>query len=151
MGNIIRLQSFSEKVAGVYFHQVLQGKDAFFGGGIKSSPVPDVLFRPEEIHGAYGMWQPCQPSGEGGGHIRHDAIRSGGYHLSVLHLHLKRRTTIKTRSFDLHQFSGKEPANCQRLEASLGEPFLLTMNGDAILGGKVAEGRKAADIVGIRE
>lgn len=151
MGNIIRVQAFSEKIARKYFHQVFQGQDAFFSGWIKSSPVPDVLFRPEEIHGASGMWQPFHPSGEGNGHISNDVIRSGGYHLAVLHLHLKRQATIKAGSVDLHQLTGKKPANCQRLETSLGEPFLFTPNGEAILGGQVAEGRKAADIVGIRK
>jgi hypothetical protein len=95
------------------------------------------------------MGQPFQPSGEGGGHISGDTIRGGSCDTSVLHLHLKRLAAIKARSFDLHEFSWKKPANCQRLEASLSEPFLLPSNREAILGGKVAEGRKTADIVRI--
>jgi hypothetical protein len=150
-GNVVRVQPPTEKIPGEDFRQPWQRQNTLLGGGVKLTPAPDMLFRPEEIHGASGVWQPFQPAGEGDGHISRDALRGGGGYLAILHFHVKRQAAVKTGSSDLHRLAREEPAYSQRLEASLGEPFLFTRHGNAVLGGKVAEGRKAADVVRIRK
>ncbi|UCF82870.1 MAG: hypothetical protein JSV50_17025, partial [Desulfobacteraceae bacterium] len=61
------------------------------------------------------------------------------------------RPTIKARSINLDNFARKKPADRQRLEPSLGEPLLLTLYRNAILGGKVVERWKRDDVIGIGE
>jgi len=51
----------------------------------------------------------------------------------------------------LYCFTWKEPADRQRLEPSLAEPLLLTVNSDMVLSGKVAEWREGADVISIGE
>jgi hypothetical protein len=55
VGNIIGVEPPAEEIAGEYFQQARQGEDTLLRSGIKLRPVFDVLFRPEEIHGASGM------------------------------------------------------------------------------------------------
>jgi hypothetical protein len=81
----------------------------------------------------------------------HDTFRVGFYHRPILNFHVHRHTAIQAGSVDLNQFPRKEPANCQRLKTSLTKPFLLALYCDPVLGGQVAEGGKAANIVSVRK
>jgi hypothetical protein len=110
-----------------------------------------MLFRPEEIHGASGIREVVEPLPKRDGCISNQTFRFGPLEFTILHYHSDRRSTVKTRSIDLDTFAWKKPADRQRLEPSLAEPFLLTFNGDAILGGKVVERGKRGDVVGIRK
>jgi len=108
-------------------------------------------FRPEEIHGASGVRQVVEPIPEGDRRISHYSFRLGFLDRSVPHFNPNLRAAIQTGRFDLHRFSWKEPADRQRLESSLAEPFLLAVYSDAVLGWKVAKWRKRADVVCIRK
>ena len=77
-GNIIRGKTFLEKIPRKQSEYVGKRNDASGGGGIKPAPATDVLFRPEEIHGASGMGETAQPLGEG---HRNVAYRFFGRHL----------------------------------------------------------------------
>ena len=55
--------------------------------------------------------------------------------LVVAHLQLDRFPAIKTRGAYPHELAWEQPANRQRLESALGEPLLLAVNADAVLGG----------------
>ncbi len=108
-----------------------------------------MLFRPEEIHGTSGIRHVVEPILKGYRCISHYTYRFCIQDCSILHFHADRRTTIQTRSINLYCFTWKKPADRQRFEPSLAEPLLLTIDSDAVLGGKVAEWRKRADVVGI--
>lgn len=58
---------------------------------------------------------------------------------------------IQTERFDQDRLSGEEPADRWRLKRSLGEPFLLGVDGDAVRVGKIAEGSEAPDQIGVGE
>ena len=108
-----------------------------------------MLFRPEEIHGTSGIGQVGEPILKGNRCISHDTLRFSIQDGAIFHFHSDRRTAIQTGSIDLHCFTWKKPADRQRFESSLAEPFLLAVDGDAVLGGKVAERWERADVVGI--
>ena len=71
--------------------------------------------------------------------------------LPVADLHAYREPAIKAGSVNLHHFTRKEPADRQRFEPSLAEPFLLAFDGDPVLGGEVVKGREGGDVVCTRE
>ncbi len=119
-----------------------QGIDAGLSARFKIVPVFNMLFRPEEIHGTSGIGKIIKPISERYRYISHYTFRIAVLDLAVFHLHPYRRTAIQTGRIDLYCFSRKKPADRQRFESSLGEPFLLAVNGDSILGREVAEGRK---------
>lgn len=82
------------------------------------------------------------------GHIGHV---SGGLFIqdpAFSDLDLQRFTTIQTGEIHRYRFAREEPADRQRFESSLAEPLLPAVDGDAVLGGKVVEGRKGDDVVG---
>ena len=70
--------------------------------------------------------------------------------LTVLKHDLEGLAAIETGKLHRHRLAGKKPADRQRFKGSLAEPFLLTFNGDAVLGGKIVEGRKGDNQVGSR-
>ncbi len=51
----------------------------------------------------------------------------------VLEIHADRLAAIETGRFKMDGFTREKPANCRRFERSLAKPFLLTIDGDAIL------------------
>jgi hypothetical protein len=51
----------------------------------------------------------------------------------------------------LNCFARKKPADRQRFKSSLAKPFLLTIDGNAILRREVVEGSEGSNEVGIRE
>ena len=71
--------------------------------------------------------------------------------LPVANLHAHRQTAIQAGSINLHHFTRKEPADRQRFEPSLAEPFLLALDGDPVLGREVVKGREGGDVVRARE
>jgi len=108
-----------------------------------------MLFRPEEIHGTSGVREIVEPIPKGYRYISHYTFRIRILNYAILHLHSDRRTAIQTGSINPDCFSREKPADRQRFESSLAEPLLLAVNCDAVLGGKVVEGRKRGDVVGI--
>jgi hypothetical protein len=133
----IEIHPSAEVRPGKKLYKVEERNDPFRCGGIEPSPVSYVLFRPEEIHGASGIRSVLKPLPEGNCHIPNHILRLCPQNDSIPDLHLKGLSTIQARRIDLNRLSGKKPANCQRFKCSLPEPFLLSINGNTILGGEV--------------
>jgi len=110
-----------------------------------------MLFRPEEVHGASGIGSIFGPFPEWHSHIPHQTLRISPQDLPVADLHLDGLAAVKTGCIDLDYFAREEPADRQRFEPSLAEPFLLPFDGDAVLGGKVVKWGEGGDIVRIRK
>ncbi len=107
-----------------------------------------MLFRPEEVHasstgGAVLGWSAHFAVG-----VTHYPFRAGGKHLLILHLNGNGFTAVQAWGIDTDRLSGEQPADRQRLEASLGEPFLFAVHGDAVLGRQVVERGQGYNIVG---
>ena len=103
----------------------LQGHYALVRGGIEPGPAANVLFRPEEVHGASGNKEAGQPLGERHRHVTHDARRVA----SLVPCRPASPPAAVRRSPGKERRSApsfpEKPANCQRLESSLAEPLLL--------------------------
>jgi hypothetical protein len=110
-----------------------------------------MLFRPEEIHGASGIWQVFEPILKRNRCISHYTLRFCAQYFSILYFDSDRKTTIQTGGINLYCFAGKKPADRQRLEPSLAKPLLLTVDSDTVLGGEVAKWWEGADVVSIGE
>ena len=79
-----------------------------------------------------------------------DGGRVGRENYAVPLLNDDRLVAVKARGLDVYRLARDQPANCQRLKASLGEPLLLSVYGDAMVGWDVGEGWEGSDPVGIR-
>ena len=49
-----------------------------------------------------------------------------------------------------YRLAREKPADRQRFESSLAEPFLLAVYGDPVLGGEIVERREGYDVIGSR-
>jgi len=96
-----------------------------------------VLFRPEEVHGTSGTGKILKPLPEGHSHIPDHILGFYPQNDSIPNLHLYGLSAIEARGIDSNRFAGKKPADRQRFKGSLAEPFLLTVDGDPVLGRKV--------------
>ena len=76
-GNPVGIQTPAEVVAGEQLDQIGQRDDSLFCARGEAVPVPNVLFRPEEIHRASGIGDVSEPLPEGNGHVSHQPIRLG--------------------------------------------------------------------------
>jgi hypothetical protein len=108
-----------------------------------------MLFRPEEVHRASGIGSVFKPFPKGHSHIAHQTFRLGSKNFSITDLHPIREPTIEAGSIDLDRFPWKEPADRQRFEPSLAKPFLLPLDGDPVLSGKIVKWGKGGDVVSI--
>jgi hypothetical protein len=133
----IEIHSSAEVRPGKKLDKVEERDDPFVCGGIEPSPISYVLFRPEEIHGASGIWNILEPLPVGHSHITNHVLRLRPQNDPIPDLHQNGLSTIQARRIDLNCLSGKKPADCQRFKCSLTEPFLLSINGNTVLGGKV--------------
>jgi hypothetical protein len=59
--------------------------------------------------------------------------------LSVLHLDPNGLAAIEAGGIDSYRLTGKEPADRQRFERSLAEPFLLSIDRQTVLGREIVE------------
>ena len=59
---VIGFKPFFEHIKREKPDQVRKRDDALFRGSIEPGPVSDVLFRPEEVHGASGIGKALKPS-----------------------------------------------------------------------------------------
>jgi hypothetical protein len=124
--------------------------DPILGGRVELRPVTEVLFRPEERHGASGIAHIQAPLCQGNGNISDQTLRIGLQNDSVSDFDVDRITAIQTRGVDLDHFSRKKPADRQRLEGSLRKPFLLALDRDSELRRKIVEGRKRRNEIRVR-
>jgi hypothetical protein len=149
MGDIVLIHSPLEIGTGKKLHHIRKRCNAFIGSSDKGGPVTNMLFRPEEIHGTSGKTCVFKPFPERHGDIGHE---STGFliiqNLSVLDNNPEGFAAIQAGGFYGHCLPGEEPADRQRLKGSLAEPFLLTFNGDAVLGGQIIERGEGGDEFG---
>ncbi len=113
-------------------------------------PAAYMLFRPEEVHLPSST---CPVSGAGAPRrvgMANYCGRICGEHLAVTYLDVDGPVAIEAGRVDAHRLTGKEPADRQRLEPSLGEPLLLAIDGNPMVGGNVGKGREGCDPIGIR-
>ena len=108
-----------------------------------------MLFRPEEKHGASGIGDILEPISKRHWRIGYQAFGIGLLNIAIFHIDPDRLPTIKTGRIDPHTFSREQPADRQRFETSLGEPFLMPFNSDSILCRKVVKRGKGDNIVRI--
>ncbi len=92
-----------------------------------------MFFRPEEVHGTSGESYIFCPFAKGNGHMPNQSLGIGVQNFPVLEVHADRFAAIETGRFKMNCLTWEEPANCWRFERSLAKPFLLTIDGDAIL------------------
>jgi hypothetical protein len=107
VGNPILIQPPAKIVARKEIDQVRQGEYALLGRWVKSRPVSNVLFRPEEVHSTSGKGGIFSPLPKGYGHIPHYAFRFSAQDLPVLYFDPEHEPAIQTRSIDLNSFSRK--------------------------------------------
>ena len=69
MGDIILIHTAFEIGSGEKFDHVRQRRYAFITILRKRSPIANMLFRPEEVHGASGIPDVIKPFPKGDGHI----------------------------------------------------------------------------------
>ena len=119
--------------------QIRQPDNPFFSSLVKVGPISNMLFRPEDVHGASGIGDVVEPLGEWNGYMPYYPLRVGAKENTVSYLHTNWHPAIQTGSIYTDYLSWKKPADCQRLERSLPEPFLRAINRYAILGRKVVK------------
>jgi hypothetical protein len=71
LGKIVRVQAPAKIFDGKNLDQIKQWNDPFFGARIKLVPVPNMLFRPEEVHGTSGITKIFEPLPKWNGHVPH--------------------------------------------------------------------------------
>jgi hypothetical protein len=147
--NVIRVQTSGKEAAGSELDHIRQRDDAIICSMLKTAPVVNMFFRPEEIHGASGVREVAEPILGSNGGVSDQSLRSRAPYLTILHFKQDRRTTIETWCIDPDDFARKKPADRQRFKPSLAEPLLLTIDCDAVLCGKVVKRWKRGNIIGL--
>ena len=109
-----------------------------------------MLFRPEEVHARSAIGTGFDRTAHLTVGVTHDGFGLNGEKVFILHLNHHGLSAVQTVGVQTHLLAGKQPANRQRFEASLGEPFLLAVYGHAVLGRLVVEGWKGSDPVRLR-
>ena len=104
-----------------------------------------MLFRPEEIHSPSAKGTVFARSADGTVGVAHHRVGLDGKGLLVSHLDHERLSAVQAQSIDPNRLVGEQPADRQRFKPSLGEPLLMTLDGDAVLCGLIVERRKGGD------
>jgi len=65
-----------------------------------------------------------------------------GLDRAVLHIDPYRLATVETHRIDSNRLPRKQPADRQRFKRSLAKPLLHPINGQAMMGREVVEGRE---------
>jgi hypothetical protein len=148
---VIRLQAPAKVFTREYLYQGIQGNDSPFVTRIELGPIADMLFRPEEIHGASGIRKVFVPFPHGNSHISHHPFRLNMEENAIFYIHPHGQSAIQAGCIDPDGPPGKKPADCQRFKSSLTKPLLPAVDRQAVLGRKIVEGGKGDDIVSPRE
>lgn len=151
MGNIIAVHSSFEVFAGKDFYKVRQRNDPSFCTRIELCPVSKMFFRPEEKHLASRVGQILHPFWHGKRYVPDDSFRIDVLDDPVLYFNPDRLTAIQAGGIDLDSLPGEKPADRQRFECSLPEPFLLAIDSEPELGGEVVERCERGNEIRIRE
>ena len=147
LGDEVSVEPVFGRFGAEHGNLIVQGQARLGGVRVELSPVPHVLFRPEEVHlpsNAPGIcWRGWQvPVPDYGGWV-------GCENLSIPHLNADAFVAVQAGRIDTNGFTRKQPADRQRVRSSLAEPFLLTVHGDPVWGGYRRKGRNGGDPVGI--
>src|SRR5262245_5641422 len=127
-----------------------QADEPGLGWRLELCPAARMLLRPEEIHARSEKRRAATRRAEAPVEMAHQPRWVDPEEPTVLHLQHHGLAAVETRRLDAHWGPGKEPRYGGRLEAALGEPFLLATHGHAILRGKVVERRERRDVVRLR-
>jgi len=106
-GDPIRIQSPTKIIARKKLDQLSQRNNAFLGRRVETGPVSDMLFRPEEVHGASGIGNVFHPPPERYGYVSHETLRIGAEDFPVPDLYPDRKPAIQTGGIYLHRFPRK--------------------------------------------
>ena len=87
-----------------------------------------MFFRPEEVDLTSRMREVFGPVPDGNINIEENAIRVLVFDNAVTHFQAHGISAIQARRFDHDCFPRKKPADRQRFEASLREPFLMPID-----------------------
>jgi hypothetical protein len=139
VGDIILIHAPFEVGPGEKLDHIGQGCDSFLAAFGKGIPMANMLFRPEEVHGASGVswiFKPFPKRNRDIGHVSRGVFIQ---YFAVSEHHSEWFTAIETRKIYGYRLARKEPADRQRFKSSLAEPFLLPIYGDMVLGGKIIE------------
>jgi len=109
-----------------------------------------MFFRPEEVHARSAIRTGFLRTAHFTIHVTNDCLRLNEEYFFILHFNHHGLSAVQTVGVETHYLTGKKPANRQRFESSLGEPFLLSVYGNAILGRLVVEGWKRGNPVCLR-
>jgi len=145
VGKIIGVQPPAKHLAGKEPEQVRQGEYSLFSIGLKERPVAKVFFRPEESHGRSGIACILTPLGKWNSYISDYLLWLGLQEHSISNFHMNGFAAIKTGGVNFYLFTREKPADRQRFKRSLAKPFLLTVDSDAKLGGKIVKGCERSD------
>jgi hypothetical protein len=117
---------------------------------VEGTPITGMFFRPEEVHARSAVGAGFDRTAHLAVGVTHDGFGLNGEKDFVFHLNYHGLPAIQTIGLQTNFLAGKQPANRQRFEPSLGEPFLLTVYGHPVLGGLVVEGWKGGDPIRLR-
>lgn len=137
-GEIVLVQHVFSAFGTIQRHIVGQRHDLPRRAGVELSPVPYVLFRPEEVVLRSTMRETAS-DGSDSVSVTNDGGRIGRENLTISHVNDDALMTIKTWTVNTHDLAREQPADCQRFSPSAPEPFLLTFHSNAILRGNVGE------------
>jgi hypothetical protein len=98
-----------------------------------------MLFGHEEMDTTSGKRPISGPLVQRDIHVTAYCIRSCAFYFSVTHYYAHLFTAVQTGCIDLNSFAREDPADRQGFESSLGSPFLLPLDSDAVLRGQVIE------------
>ena len=96
IGEVIRIHSSFEEVAGKHRQQALQLGNAILCGRIVLRPVSQMFFRPEEKHCTSSVCKILPPFGYRKGYMADQSFRLGLFDDAVTHFDGDRVTAIET-------------------------------------------------------
>ena len=111
MGDIVRIQTSAEKINGEPRDKISQRDDPAFFFFIKTSPVSQMFFRPEEMHRTSGEGHVFHPFQDRNRHVAYQSSGISVLEFAILHCHLNRFAAIETDRIDLDCFTREKPAD----------------------------------------
>ena len=104
IGEVIRVHSSFEEVAGKHRQQPVQLGNSILCGRVVLRPVLQMFFRPEEKHRTSGVSNIRSPFGHGKGYMADQSFRIGLFDYSITHFDGDRFTAIETWGVDANLF-----------------------------------------------
>ncbi len=150
VGEVVGVSPLREVRTGKEPHHFTRGDDSSLFLFTEPFPPVQMFFRPEEVHRASRVGNVEGPPVQGHRDMAYEAFRLLGLDPAVLHLHPYGLSAVEAHRIDADRLSRKQPADRQRLERSLAEPFLPSVDGEPVVRGQTVERRERNDGVGFR-